>query len=141
MTVAANAEGLSVSAWARRVLESAAGRPSVWTQADRDYLTATADQLRRAGNNLNQLVKALHKGLIRDTSELQSPINDLRDWVEAIRLVNVRLANGGAVQGFGRVKRTVASPSNASNVPTTEHSPEKASAARRKSRSAKVGEA
>lgn len=102
MVAAANAEGLSVSAWARRVLELHAGRPAVWTKEDRDYLMMAADQFRRVGINANQLVRAVNRGVITDTGELRPAIEQLGRMVEAMRLVCGRLANGGAVQGFGR---------------------------------------
>ena len=56
-TNAATAEGLSASAWARRALENAVSDAKVLSPEHQERLLALEYQLRRAGQNLNTLLR------------------------------------------------------------------------------------
>ena len=104
MAGAAADQGLSLSAWVRRVCAAEAGRPSVWTREERDYLERVQESYRRVGINLNQVARAVNGGRISHARQLQTTLRDLSRLTERMTVTCAYLAKGMARKGGGRAR-------------------------------------
>lgn len=86
---AAAGERISRSEWVRRACQAATTGAGPLSTADRQAIAETAEQLRRIGVNLNQLVRALQSWELNPRRELP----DREDWLAIHQLLSAALAD------------------------------------------------
>ena len=128
MAGAAADQGLSLSAWVRRVCAAEAGRPSVWTREERNYLERVQESYRRVGINLNQVARAVNGGRISHARQLQTTLRDLSRLTERMTVTCAYLAKGMARKGGGRARGGTAADLGSKGAVARAHAVEVASA-------------
>ena len=83
LETAASAHGKTLTGWALSVLKAAAENRPVYAPEDVAALQEASEQFRKAGINLNQLLKYLHQYDAGARTTMNLP--ELEDWRRALR--------------------------------------------------------
>lgn len=81
---AANAAGMTVSAFLRSLLLEGAGVQPMLAEQDRTVMGLLADEMRAVGTNLNQMARALNSGATIRPSDLDANLGEVQIVVAGV---------------------------------------------------------